>query len=139
MKQDGGAYSGMYPVHVVGCEGEQILNPISITKEQTGQAWHFLDMEILQRKPGVSQICMYDGRHYMPSLAEYRRYPLIETRLWKKCLYATLHCQLCWFVGSCSEDKCLRIAATKRMKDMIQNMYVKELLKGNLSPIMASI
>ena len=103
IKQDGGTYGGMYPVCVVGCEGEPIVNPISNTKEQTGQTVHFLDMEILRSKPGVSQIRMYDKRDYMPTLAEYRRYPHIETRLSKKCLYATLHCQLCRFAVRCSE------------------------------------
>ena len=102
IKQNGGAYGGMYPVYVIGCGGEQILNPISISKQQTGQTVHFVDMEILQHKPGVSQIRMYDKRDYMPTLAEYRRYPHIETRLSKKCLYATLHCQLCRCAVRCS-------------------------------------
>ena len=62
------------------------MNPISVTKEQTGGKVHFLDMEMLQSKAGVSQIRMYDKRDYMPTLAEYRRYPHIETRLSKKYL-----------------------------------------------------
>ena len=66
----------------------------SIIKEQSGETVHFLDMEIVQSKPGVSQIRMYDKRDHMETLAEYRRYPHVETRLSQSCIYATLHCQL---------------------------------------------
>ena len=64
---------------------------------------HFLDMEIVQSKPGVSQISMYDKRDHMATLAEYRRYPHVETRLSQSCIYATLHCQLCRFATRCTE------------------------------------
>ena len=54
IKQDGGTYGGMYPIYVLDCEDVQIVNPVDITKEQTGQTAHFLDMEILQNQTGVS-------------------------------------------------------------------------------------
>ena len=66
---------------VEGADGEEIEHPISIVKVQSGEAVHFLDMEIVQIKPGVSQIRMYDKRDHMATLAEYRRYPHVETRL----------------------------------------------------------
>ena len=35
-------------------------------------------MEIVQSKPGVAQIRMYDKRDHMATLAEYRRYPHVK-------------------------------------------------------------
>ena len=58
-------------------EGEQVANPVSITKEQRGQTVHFLDMEILRSTPGVSQSRMHDKRDHMETLKQYRRYPHI--------------------------------------------------------------
>ena len=55
----------------------EIENPICIVKEQSGETVHFLDMKIVQSKPGVSLIRMYDERDHMATLlAEYRRYPM---------------------------------------------------------------
>ena len=78
---EGGIYIGMHPEHILDDEGEQVANPVSITKEQRGQTVHFLDMEVLQSTPGVSQIRMYDERDHIATLKQYRRYPHIETRL----------------------------------------------------------
>ena len=75
---------------------------------------HFLDMEIVQSKPGVSQISMYDKRDHMATLAEYRRYPHVETRLSQSCIYATLHCQLCRFATRCTEIFRFFVAPTLR-------------------------
>ena len=50
----------MYPSFIEDADGEEIENPISIVKEQSRETVHFLDMEIVQSKPGVSQIIMYD-------------------------------------------------------------------------------
>ena len=44
----------MYPSFIEDADGEEIENPISIVKEQSGETVHFLDMEIVQHKPGVS-------------------------------------------------------------------------------------
>ena len=55
-------YGGMYPGHILDDMGEQVANPVSITKEQRGPTAHFLDMEIFQSTPEVSQIRMYDER-----------------------------------------------------------------------------
>ena len=77
----------MYPSFIEDADGEEIENPISIVKEQSGETVHFLDMEIVQNKPGVSQIGMYDKRDHMATLAEYRRYPHVETRLSQSCIY----------------------------------------------------
>ena len=112
--------------------GEEIENPISIIKEQSGETVHFLDMEIVQSKPGVSQIRMYDKRDHMETLAEYRRYPHVETRLSQSCIYDTLHCQLCRFATRCTDILYFQIAAAKLIKDMIKNKYVKEKLRNTL-------
>ena len=77
----------MYPSFMEDADGEEIENPISIVKEQSGETVHFLDMEIVRSKPGVSQIRMYDKRDHMAKLAEYRRYPHVETRLSQSCIY----------------------------------------------------
>ena len=84
----------MYPSFIQDADGEEIENPISIIKEQSGETVHFLDMEIVQSKPGVSQIRMYDKRDHMETLAEYRRYPHVETRLSQSCIYATRYTSL---------------------------------------------
>ena len=63
----------MYPSLIEDADGEEIENLISIVKEQSGEIVHFLDMEIVQSKPGVPQIRMYDKRDHMATLAEYRR------------------------------------------------------------------
>ena len=86
IKQQGNIYGGMYPSFIEDADGEEIENPISIIKEQSGETVHFLDMEIVQSKPGVSQIRMYDKRDHMETLAEYRRYPHVETRLSQSCI-----------------------------------------------------
>ena len=49
-------YGGMHPEHIPDDEGKQVANPASITKKEKGQTAHFLDLEILQSTPGVSQI-----------------------------------------------------------------------------------
>ena len=46
----------MYPSFMGDADGEEIENPISIAKEQSGETVHFLDREIVQSKPGVSKI-----------------------------------------------------------------------------------
>ena len=103
----------MYPSFIEDADGEEIENPISIVKEQSGETVRFLDMEIAQSKPDVSQIRMYDKRDHMATLAEYRRYPHVETRFSQSCIYATLHCQLCRFATRCTEILYFQIAATK--------------------------
>ena len=132
IKQQGNIYGGMYPSFIEDADGEEKENPISIIKEQSGETVHFLDMEIVQSKPGVSQIRMYDKRDHMETLAEYRRYPHVETRLSQSCIYATLHCQLCRFATRCTEILYFQIAAAKLIKDMIKNRYVKEKLRNTL-------
>ena len=132
IKKEGNIYGGMYPLYVKDVNGEEIDNPISIIKEQTGDTVHFLDMEILQSIPGVSQIKMYDKRDHMETLENYRRYPHVETRLLTSCKYATLHCQLCRFSIRCSEIKFFQTAAAKLMKDMIKNKYNREKLRNKL-------
>ena len=79
IKQQGNIYGGMYPSFMGDADGEEIENPISIAKEQSGETVHFLDREIVQSKPGVSKIWMCDTRDHMATLAEYRRYPHVET------------------------------------------------------------
>ena len=126
-------YGGMYPKHILDDEGEQVTNPVSITKEQRGQTVHLLDIDIIQSTPGVSQIRMYDKRDHMETLKQYRRYRHIETRSSKKCLYATLHCQLCRFaIIRRSEINFFQVAAAKLMTDMIRHGYAKERLRSNL-------
>ena len=71
-------------------------------------------------------------RHHMETLKQYRRYPHIETRLSKKCLYATLHCQLCRFAIRCLEIHFFQVAAAKLMTDMIRHDYAKERLRSKL-------
>ena len=51
----------MHPSFIEDAAGEERENPTSIDKEQSGETVHFLDIElVLLRKPGVSQIRMYD-------------------------------------------------------------------------------
>ena len=65
-------------MYVEDVDGEEIENPVvDIVKEQAGSSVHFLDMEILQSTPGVSQIKIYDKRDHMGTLEDYRRYPHI--------------------------------------------------------------
>ena len=87
---------------------------------------------IVQSKPGVSQVRMYDKQDHMATLAEYRRYHHVETRLSQSCIYATLHCQLCRFATRCTEILYFQITAAKLMKDMIKNRYVKEKFRNTL-------
>lgn len=54
IKEEGNIYGGMYPSYVISVDGHEMENPVSITKEQTGEKAHFLDMEISQRTPGVT-------------------------------------------------------------------------------------
>ena len=63
-----GIYGGMYPEHILDGEGEQVANPVSITKEQRGPTVHFLDMDIYQSTPAVSRIRVYDKRDHMETL-----------------------------------------------------------------------
>ena len=120
IKQQGYIYGLMYPSFVEDAD-EEIENPISLVKEQSGKKVHFLDMEIIQSKPGVSQIRKYDKRDHMATLDEYRRYPQVETRLSQSCIYATLHRQLCRVATRCTEILYLQIAAAKLIKDIIKN------------------
>ena len=99
----GGMYGGTYPEHILDDEGEQVAHPVSITEEQRVQTVHFLNVEILQSTPGVSQIRVYDKRDHIETLKQYRGYPHIENRLSKKCLHETLHRQFCRFAIRCSE------------------------------------
>ena len=75
---------------------------------------------------------MYDKRDHMETLKQYRRNPHIETRLSKKCLYATLHCQLCRFAIRCSEIHFFQVAAAKLMTGMNRHGYAKERLRIKL-------
>ena len=101
---------------------EEIENPISIVNEKSGEtAEHFLDMEIVQSKPDVSQIRMCDKRDHMATLAEYRRYPHVETRLLQSCIHTTLYCQLCRFATRFTEIICFQIVAAKLVNDMTKN------------------
>ena len=68
----------------------------------------------------------------MATLAEYRRYPRVETTLSQSCTYATLRCQLCRFATRFTEILYFQIAAAKLIKDMIRNRYVKEKLRNTL-------
>ena len=128
-------YGGMYPSFMEDADGEEMQNPTSIVLKEPGETVHFLDMEIVQSKPGVSQIRMYDQRDHKATLAEYRRYPHVETRLSQSCIHATLHCQLCPFATRCTEILCSQIAAAKSIKNMINNRYVKEKLRNTLDYI----
>ena len=89
IKQQGNIYGGMYPSFTEDADREEMENPISIVKERSGETVHFLDMEIVQSKPGVSQIRMYDKRDHMATFAEYRRYPHVEARLSQSCIRYT--------------------------------------------------
>ena len=111
----------MCPSFIEDADGEKIENPISIVKEQSGETVHFLDMEIVQSKPGVSQIIMYDKLDHMSTSAESRRYPHVETRLSQSGIEATLHCQLWRFATRCTDILYFQIAAAKLIKDMIEN------------------
>ena len=110
----------MYPSFTEDADGEEIENLISIVK-QSGERVHFLDMEIVQSKPGVSQIRMYDKRDHMATYAECSRYPHVETRISQSCIYATLHRQLCRVATRCTEILYFQIAAAKLIKDIIKN------------------
>ena len=54
IEQQGNIYGGMCPSFIEDADVEEIENPTSIVKEQSGETVHFLDMEIVQSKPGVS-------------------------------------------------------------------------------------
>ena len=41
-KQQGNIYGGMYPSFIEDADGEEIENPISVIKEQSGETVHFL-------------------------------------------------------------------------------------------------
>lgn len=128
----GGVYGGMYPSHVLDGNGNQIASPISIIREQTGHAVHFLDMQFEQNVPGVTEVQMYDKRDHMESLKNYRRFPHWETKLARRALFATLHCQLCRFAIRCDPVQYFEIAAAKLMRDMMDNHYDVEFLFGKL-------
>ena len=81
IKQQGNIYGWMYPSLFIKDDGEEIENRTSIVKEQSGETVHFLDMEIVQSKPGASQIRRNDKRDHAVTLAVYRRYPHAEARL----------------------------------------------------------
>ena len=121
IKQQGNIYGWMYPSLFIKDDGEEIENRTSIVKEQSGETVHFLDMEIVQSKPGVSQIRMYDKRDHMATYAECSRYPHVETRISQSCIYATLHRQLCRVATRCTEILYFQIAAAKLIKDIIKN------------------
>lgn len=127
-----GFYGGMYPSHVRDAEGNQVPSPISITKEQAGDTVHFLDMRFLQPKPGTTEIQMYDKREHMESLKDYRRFPHWETKLAKRALFATLHCQLCRFAIRCDPVEHFEVAAAKLIRDMMDNHYDVKFLDGKL-------
>ena len=118
IKQQGNIYGGIYPSFIEDADGEEMENPLSVVKEQSGETVRFLDMEIVPSKPGVSQIRMCDRRDHIAKLAEYRRYPHVETRLSQSCIYATLHYQLSPFATRCTEILYFQIAAAKLIKDM---------------------
>ena len=44
----------MYPSFIEDADGEEIENPISIVKGQSGQTVHFLDMETVQ----INLVCL---------------------------------------------------------------------------------
>ena len=74
---------------------QEISYLVSITIEQKRQTVYFLDEEIVQSTPGVSQIRIFGKCDHIETMKQCCRYPHIETRLSKRCLYTTVHCQLC--------------------------------------------
>ena len=73
--KDGNIYGGIYPTYIENVDGEEIENPASIIKQQDGSTVHFLDMEMLRRTSGVSQINMYDKRDHMGTLGDCPKCP----------------------------------------------------------------
>ena len=122
----------MYSEHNPDDEGEQVAKPVSITEKKRRQTGHLLDIEILQNPPGVSQIQVCDERRPHVTLEQYRRYPHIETPLSKKCLYATLYCQICRFEIRCSEIEFFDVAAPNLITDMTRHGYAKDRLRSKL-------
>ena len=51
IEQQGNIYGGMCPSFIEDADVEEIENPTSIVKEQSGETVHFLDMEIVQVNP----------------------------------------------------------------------------------------
>ena len=63
---------GVYPTTIRELDGSVRPSPISIVRDQLGPSIHFLDMEIVQLRPGTCEVKMYDKRDNMPTLASYR-------------------------------------------------------------------
>ena len=130
--KQGGTYDGMYPLHVRDFDGNMIANPVSIIRDQQGPRVHFLDMEIVQHRPGKSEIRMYDKRDHMPTLAKYRKFPHIETILSVRCKYATLHSQLCRFSYRCTQASYFAVAAARLIRSMWLQGYKLHVLRNKL-------
>ena len=122
---------GMYLEHILDDDGKKVAKPQATTKEQRVKTVHILGIGVLQSTPGVSLTRMYDKRDHMETLKQYHRYPHIETRLSKMCLYATLPCQLYRFAIRCSEINFFQVAAAKLMMDMIDMVMAKLVCRAN--------
>ena len=76
---------------------------------------------------------MYDKRDHMETIKQYRRYPHIEARLSKKCLY--MRHTIANFVDvqlNVCESILFQVAAAKLMTDMVRHGYAKERLRSKL-------
>ena len=54
IKQQGNIYGGLYPSFIEDADGEEIENPISVIKEQSGETVHFLTW----RYSKVNLVCL---------------------------------------------------------------------------------
>lgn len=118
----GETYGGMYDKFFM--HGDELVpTTISITREQQGSNIHFLDMEIVRYGLGPTHVKMYDKRDYMPTRANYRRFPHCETKLCKRCLFSVLHSQLCRFATRCTRIYFFETAAAGLMADMSDHFY----------------
>jgi len=80
-------------------------------------------MEIVQDGCGTTHLKMYDKRDSMTTLALYRKFPHIETKLSARCKYAVLHSQLCRFASRCTRIVYFEVAAAKLMTAMLDHFY----------------
>ena len=122
----------MYPTTVREFDGSVRTSPLSIVREQIGPTIHFLDMEIIQPRPGVCEVKLYDKRDSMTSLASYRRFPHMETTISVRCKYAVLHRQLCRFSYQCTQRQHFIEAASRLIRDMYTQGYDLKLLRRKL-------
>ena len=85
---------GIYDKIVWNKEGDLVPTSIDLTLEQQGASAHFLDMEKVQDGCGTTHLKMYDKRDSMTTVALFRKFPHIETKLSARCKYSVLHSQL---------------------------------------------